>query len=247
VAIDAQDRVVAVGGSTVARFRRNGTLDPSFGDGGSIENVPGYLTAAAIDSQGRIVAVGRSEGSDYFHFLVAGFLPDGAPDPSLGSGSGSVITHRGLAEAVAIDSRNRIVAAGGTLPKNGVVGGFALDRYKPDGGLSRRFGKDGRVATPFRGGVSALARSVAIDSHRRIVAVGGIGSHDFAVARYRPDGTLDHSFSGNGKARGRFAFPRRRHAGLALAGVLDPEDRVIVAGGESHFLLTRLIGNRRHR
>jgi uncharacterized delta-60 repeat protein len=242
VAIDSLDRVITAGGDTIARYRQNGTLDPSFGNGGAIENVPGGLTAVAIDSQGRIVAVGRGEQSDYFHFFVARFLPNGTPDPSFGSGSGSVVTRQGLAMAVAIDSKDRILVAGGTRPEHGVAGGFALDVYKPDGTLARQFGNDGRVTTHFRGRVSALARSVAIDSRGRIVAVGGIGYHDFAVARYRPNGSLDRSFSDNGKASGPFVFPHRRRAGLVRAGAIDRRARIVVAGGESHFLLARFIG-----
>jgi uncharacterized delta-60 repeat protein len=241
VAIDSQDRIVAAGGSTIARYRRNGTLDPSFGDGGAIENLPGFVRAVAIDSQGRIVALGGQE-SGYSRFFVARFLPNGTPDSSFGSGVGWEVTRRGGAEAVAIDAEDRILAAGGSPPQHGTPGGFALDLYKPDGTPARTFGGDGRVTTHFRGPVSALARSVAIDSRGRIVAVGGIGSHDFALARYRRDGSLDRSFSGNGKASGPFAFPHRRHAGLVLAGAIDFRDRIVVAGGESHFLLARFIG-----
>jgi uncharacterized delta-60 repeat protein len=243
VAIDPQDRIVAGGGDTIARYRNNGTLDPSFGDGGAIENVPGFVRAVAIDSQGRIVAVGGQE-SGYSRFFVARFLPNGTPDPAFGSGTGSEVTRRGAAMAVTIDAKGRILAAGGSPPQPGTAGGFALDLYKPDGTLARQFGGDGRVTTHFPGRVSALPCSVAVDSHRRIVAMGRIGVHDYALARYRPHGSLDRSFSKNGKASGPFAFPHRRHAGLALAGAIDSRDRIILAGGESHFLLARFIGYR---
>jgi uncharacterized delta-60 repeat protein len=246
VAIDSWDRIVAAGGNTIARYRHNGTLDPSFGDGGEIENVPGFVRAVAIDSQGRIVAAGGQE-SGYSRFFIARFLPNGTPDPSFGSGNGWEVTRRGSATAVTIDSKDRIFAAGGSPAQHGTAGGFALDVYKTDGTLAGTFGGDGRITTHFRGRVSALARSVAIDSHGRIVAMGGIGAHDYALARYRPHGSLDRSFSKNGKASGPFAFPHRRHAGLALAGAIDSRDRIIVAGGESHFLLARFSGYPKHR
>jgi uncharacterized delta-60 repeat protein len=248
VAIDSQDRVIAAGGDIVARYRQNGTLDPSFGNGGvAIKNFTGTVNAVAIDSEGRIVAVGDHYKGNIDHFLVARFLPNGSPDPSFGSGHGRVTIRRGFATAVAIDSKDRILAAGSSRQLGTSAAGrsFTLALYKPDGTPAQWFGNDGRVTTHWRDRHSALVGSVGIDSHGRPVAIGSHG-HEYALARYHPNGDLDRSFSGNGKASGRFVFPNRRHAGFVHAGVLDPQDRVVVAGGDSHFLLARFIGHGRH-
>jgi uncharacterized delta-60 repeat protein len=246
VAIDSQDRIVIAGEGIVARYRQNGALDPSFGTGGiATPPTPAYLTSVAIDSQGRIVALGDRPAGDSYRFVVMRFLSDGSPDPSFGDGGKVVRPEEGLAYAVAIDSKDQIMAAGGTLSQSGEPGDFRLAFYKEDGTRLRRWGGNGAVTTSFHDR-PARALSVGFDSRGRIVAIGGMG-HAYALARYRRDGSPDRSFSGNGKATGRFTLPQRRHAGLGVrGGAIDQRDRIVVAGG-GHFLLARFIGYRPHR
>jgi uncharacterized delta-60 repeat protein len=246
VAIDAKDRIVIAGPNFVARYRQDGTLDPSFGAGGRANPPTGSivtaLTSVTVDSQGRIVAVGYIEPSfDHFQTLVTRFLANGDPDSSFGNG-GRVIRHReGLSFAAAIDSNDRIMAAGGSLAYSGRPGDFQLAFYNEDGSPVRRFGGHGAVTTSFRDRHSPRVLSVAFDSRGGIVAIGSMG-HDYALARYRPNGKLDRSFSGNGKASGAFGFPHRQHRGFVSGGLIDQRDRLVVAGGESHFLLARFTG-----
>ncbi|HEY7151794.1 MAG TPA: hypothetical protein VH391_08930 [Solirubrobacterales bacterium] len=244
VAIDSKDRIVIAGEGVVARYRQNGTLDPSFSTGGvATPPTPAYLTSVAIDSQGRIVALGDRPAGDGYRFVLMRFLPDGSPDPSFGNGGKVVRPEDGLAFAVAINSKDQIMAAGGTLSQSGEPGDFRLAFYKEDGTRLGRWGGDGEVTTSFHDRHAARALSVGFDSRGRIVAIGGMG-HAYALARYRRDGSLDRSFSGNGKATGRFALPQRRHAGLGVrGGAIDQRDRIVVAGG-GHFLLARFIGYR---
>jgi uncharacterized delta-60 repeat protein len=244
-AIDSQDRIVIAGEGIVARYRQNGTLDPSFGTGG-IATLPtaAYLNSVAIDSQGRIVALGDRPAGDSYRFVLMRFLSDGGPDPSFGNGGKVVRPEEGLAYAVAIDSKDQIMAAGGTLSQSGEPGDFRLAFYKEDGTRLRHWGGNGAVTTSFHDR-PARALSVGFDSRGRIVAIGGMG-HAYTLARYHRDGSLDRSFSANGKAAGRFALPQRRHAGLGVrGGAIDQRDRLVVAGG-GHFLLARFIGYAHH-
>ena len=124
VATDSRGRIVVGGQNTwsdglcVDRFRANGTRDPSFGSGGEVKTVlgaAGGVRAVAIDSQGRIVAAGfaRQSGGDR-DFALARYEPNGALDPSFGTG-GTVTTDLGSAEvatSVAIDTGGRIVVLG---------------------------------------------------------------------------------------------------------------------------------------
>jgi uncharacterized delta-60 repeat protein len=247
VAIDSQDRIVVAGEGIVARYRQNGTLDPSFGTGGiATLPTPAYLNSVAIDSQGRIVALGDRPAGDGYRFVVMRFLSDGRPDPSFGNGGKLVRPEEGLAYALAIDSKDQIMAAGGTLSQAGEPGDFRLAFYKEDGTRVRRWDGTGEVTTSFHDRHSAHVLSVGFDSRGRIVAIGAMG-HAYALARYRRDGSLDRSFSGNGKATGRFTLPHKRHAGLGVrGGAIDQRDRIVVAGG-GHFLLARFIGYRPHR
>jgi uncharacterized delta-60 repeat protein len=251
VAIDSRGRIVAAGtvaglggggGFAVARYRRNGSPDRTFGSDGEVVTDLGRYDAAcalAIDSQGRIVVAGSLRLADppvdNFAFALARYLPDGSLDMSF-SGDGIVTTDFGdlgdHAYAVAVDSQDRIVAAGQGY--TGVDFDFALARYAPDGSLDPEFGDGGKVTTDFRGGDGA--RGVAIDSRGRIVAVGSSSLHldSFALARYRPDGTRDDSFGNDGRARTRFAgFSAARS--VAIDG-----QRLVVAGfNERGFALAR--------
>jgi uncharacterized delta-60 repeat protein len=238
--VDRRDRIVAAGTNNhfdnfcLMRFRQNGTLDRSFGDGGMVvadfgTNEEGALSVA-IDSRGRIVAAGRS----FRAFAVARFKPDGSVDSSFGT-DGEVTTAigtRATAYTVAVDSRDRILAAGTSEFEK-----FALARYDTDGTLDSSFGTGGVVTTDFRGRGGGVF-SLAIDSGNRIVAAGETfysQDDDFALARYDPDGTLDPSFSGNGKVTTN--FPDR---GAAYSVAVRPHGRIVAAGyGDDRFVLVR--------
>ena len=77
------------------------------------------------------------------------------------------------------------------------------------GKLDPTFSGDGKQTTGFRISGSAandVASGVAIQANGKIVVVGGSGdSHGpdlgFALARYNPNGSLDKSFSGDGRQR----------------------------------------------
>jgi uncharacterized delta-60 repeat protein len=90
------------------------------------------------------------------------------------------------------------------------------------------------VTTDF-GGRSRL-NSIVIDAHNRIVAAGAAANHEFALARYKPNGHLDRSFSHNGKVTG----PLRTNAGAGFVGI-DSRRRIVAvaAGGVNEFKLAR--------
>jgi uncharacterized delta-60 repeat protein len=118
-----------------------GDLDPSFGSGGKVTtDFGGYdvASAVAIQADGKVVAAGFTDanvGGGVFDFALARYNTDGSLDPSFGSG-GKLTTDFGSfndgAEAIAIQSDGKIVAAGST--KVGDVLGrdydFALARYR---------------------------------------------------------------------------------------------------------------------
>jgi uncharacterized delta-60 repeat protein len=144
VAIDANGRIVVAGfaqahrSSTsfaLARYLPDGALDPTFGRDGVVKTPVvglGGATAMAFDSRGRIVAAGNG----YSTFTVARYRPNGRLDPSFG-GDGSVAMGRAdgaFANSVAIDAKDRIVAAGTNRGESGRArGDFMLARYFGDG------------------------------------------------------------------------------------------------------------------
>jgi uncharacterized delta-60 repeat protein len=246
VALDAKGRIVAAGGAAdgasqffaLARYKRNGHLDRSFGRDGKVTTKFGRkgfgATGVAIDSRDRIVAIGSTGKGENPNFALARYKPNGHLDRSF-SGNGRVTTDlRGFhdqAESVAIDSRGRIVVAGSTghPPTPGsryLDWDFALVRYTRDGRLDPSFGTGGKVVTDF-GSFFDFATAVAIDSDDRTVVGGSAVSFTNAVvARYRQDGSLDPTFGTGGEATADFGDGYTSGRGLAI----DSSGRIVTAG-----------------
>jgi uncharacterized delta-60 repeat protein len=135
---------------------------------------------------------------------------------------------------VAIQTDGTIVAVGGQYNPFPLVDDFALARYNPDGSPDPTFGTGGKLTTDF-GGVDQ-GNGVAIQADGRIIAVGAGGpSHDFTLARYNSDGSLDPTFGAGGKLTTDFGgFDR------ANAVALQTDGKIVTAGvGNERFGLAR--------
>ena len=104
------------------------------------------------------------------------------------------------AEGVVVQSDGRTLIAYDAVPSSH---SFNLLRLGVDGSLDASFGGDGTIETQFDGHPVSVS-DVAMLSDGRIVAGGvvetSLGDTSFAVARYRPDGGLDPTFTGDGTA-----------------------------------------------
>jgi uncharacterized delta-60 repeat protein len=253
LAIDSRGRIVAGGTSqhhfALARYKPNGTLDPSFGNGGIVTTNFGYYEArsVAIDTHDRVVAAGWVNNPSMSGFGIVRFKRNGDLDPSFGGG-GTVTTSFGVSSSafpnsVKIDQRGRIVVGGYTSAGNGSHYDFALARYLPDGNPDDSFSGNGRVTTDI--GRYESGESLAIDRHGRIVLGGGSGHkravHRFTVIRYRPGGTLDPSFGGDGVSTARF----KDDAGANSIGI-DSKGRIVATGGRFDVARFRTDGNLDH-
>ena len=100
---------------------------------------------------------------------------------------------------LALQPDGKIIAVG-TTDFISLRGDFAIARYNTDGTLDTSFDGDGKVTTDFSGGHDE-ARAVALQTDGKIV-VGGYATvlgGQSALARYNSDGTLDTTFSSDGK------------------------------------------------
>jgi uncharacterized delta-60 repeat protein len=124
---------------------------------------------------------------------------------------------------------------------------FALARYDANGTLDTSFSGDGKQTTAF-GGQSDIATGVAIQEDGRIVVsghsfTGGAALRDFALARYDPDGSLDASFSGDGKQTADLGSND-----IANGIALQSDGKIVVAGSQepdvlnSKFAIARFEG-----
>ncbi len=233
VVIQADGKIVVVGYANMAssidfavvRYNSDGTLDTDFGTEGvqttDFASASDTAYSVAIDADGKIVVAGTASGYD---FGVVRYNTDGTLDTSF-SHDGMVTTHLGSGAGsgydVAIQSDGKIVVAGTALDDFGVV------RYNTDGTLDTSFSGDGMVTTDLSG--SDYAYAVAIQSDGKIVVVGytvSSGNWNFAVVRYTMDGSLDTSFSDDGKVTTDFGSTRDR----ANAVAIQSDGGIVVAG-----------------
>ncbi len=213
-------------------FAQPGKLDLSFGNGGVVstngDNTLSFGWAVAIQPDGKIVTVGRGGTRS---FAVARYNPNGSLDISFGL-NGIVLTSIGSvydsAYGVAIQGDGKIVVAGTTHLAN--AGGyiFAVVRYNTNGSLDTSFNGTGIVTTSVGGYSSDFANSVALQTDGKIVVAGyGYNSSnaDFALVRYKTDGSLDLSFNG-----GIVITPVGTSFDLASSVSIQPDGKIVAAG-----------------
>jgi uncharacterized delta-60 repeat protein len=236
IVLQSDGRIVVVGEAfagdaesfnfALARYNTNGSLDPGFGSGGKVSTDFGgvdFGTGAALQPDGKIVAVGSSESQ----FALARYNNDGSLDSGFGSG-GKVITAfpsgLGDATAVTLQGDRKILVAG----YSGFYD-FTLARYESNGNLDSSFGSGGTVITDFFGS-SDQGLAVALQSDGKAIVAGAVfnpsGSTDFGLARYNTSGNLDSSFGSNGRVTTDFSGLEDQ----AWAIAIQSDGKIVVAG-----------------
>ncbi len=213
----------------VRRYEADGTVDFSFGAGGSVslfEAAGGWLADVALDASGRILAVGDAGPSPSKSALVR-LNGDGTVDSSFGSG-GVVMTSLGTAatvgRAVAVQSDGKILFAGNLMlagtKKSGPHNAIFLARCHANGALDTSFGTGG-VTTRDLTTANDIVHpgAIALQSNGKILLAGSAGSDRWAITRYLANGAADAGF-------GVVKFTGRTIGGLAV----DAQDRIVASG-----------------
>lgn len=190
VAEGPDDTIVVAAGKTVFRFLPDGSLDPSFADGGELtvadpEGLPFTLHDLVLDPEGRIYLLGEVEipgirllasydgrTIPLTQGAIVRYDPSGALDRSFGGGGGAVVTDFGQPAYY----RGPVPPPGESLDPRytKAVTGIAGGSIDGEGDLTVL----GRITT-IEGCIRAAANST-----RRL------------VARFTPAGDLDPSFGG---------------------------------------------------
>jgi len=229
VVIQTDGKIIAAGVSnpdslcsagTIARYNPNGSLDLNFGTNGKvIMDCLDMLDIAsiALQADGRMVLVGTSTGV----LGVVRLNQDGTPDNTFGTNGLVVQFSAGYGNACVIQPDGKIIAAG--MGPNG----FTITRLNTDGSIDNSFGTNGIASTTF-GSVNA-AYAVALQPDGKIVVAGSSGpasQHDFAVARFDSDGSLDNSFGTGGKVLTTIGGADDR----ARSAAVQPDGKILLAG-----------------
>ena len=127
---------------------------------------------------------------------------------------------------VAIQSDHKILVTGSS--SDGVDFDFAVARYNSDGSIDTTFGSNGMVTTAI-GSTDDYGNRNILQNDGKILLVGyiavGSSGRQFALVRYNSDGSLDTSFSGDGK----WTAPIASYD-LASAITLQSDGKILIAG-----------------
>jgi uncharacterized delta-60 repeat protein len=188
----------------------------------------------ALQPDGKIIAVGsvRTSGGSLAASAVFRYNTNGSLDTTFG-GNGYVRVEHGVDRAVVLQPDGKIVCAGGG--GDSFSSDFQIVRLNADGSSDTTFDGDGHVAIDFASSGDG-AYGLALQPDGKIIAAGrsrtspADGTRDnYAVARLLPDGSLDATFSGDGKVTTDFA--NLEDYGYAV--VLQPDGKIVISGQAS--------------
>ena len=246
IAVQTDGKIVAAGRFTedfaLIRYNPDGSLDTTFsGDGWLTTNFGQWaeIGDVTIQANGKIVVAGNSLVNDYdYDVALARYHPDGTLDTTF-SGDGKQTTDFGGADnwssGLAIQPNGKIVVAGSMW--NGTNSDFAVYRYLSNGSLDTTFSGDGMVNINF--GRSEGAYDLAIQSDGKILVAGNVYCYRpctyVGIARLNANGSLDTTFSGNGKQTTKAGIDSTIEiSSLAL----QPDGKIVLAGQK--FMYTDL-------
>ncbi len=251
IAIQNDGKIVSAGLITIGgeytmgvlRYFANGSLDTTFGNGGMVSI--DFDTAAQfneaysvnIQSDGKIIVAGSAEINTDRGFAVARLNTNGSLDNSF-DGDGKKVVQLGLigyvdiARDVLIDASGKIILVGEmTTLSHGKD--FALLKLHADGNIDTTFGNNGLASANFSG-LDDIGYSGVILMDGRI-AVGGsttvFSDTDFGLAVFTSNGTLDNSFSGNGKHNTDFGAGNDQAFDIKQQG----DGKILLAGSSTIF------------
>jgi uncharacterized delta-60 repeat protein len=236
----------------VVRYNTNGSLDTSFGSGGtaladfssyygknSRLSVYAWDDSAALYPQagtvndGKIVLAGHaavSSSSSGQHALpLARFNTNGTLDATFGN-QGEVITTfsvgTNMKASVVVQPDGKIVVAAGSNT------GFELARYNANGTLDTTFGSGGQVVTSF--GQASYTTALLLQPDGKLIVTGDMdpssGGHFWEVVRYNSNGSLDSTFGSGGIVSGTFGTGADGEAAALYPSGAANAGKIVVVG-----------------
>jgi uncharacterized delta-60 repeat protein len=230
VLVTAGGKIVAAGmlhGTlALARYNPDGSLDDSFGNGGTVLTPQAGVFARALLElpDGRLVVAGGTAGPGLYgetlHDSLVRYTADGSLDESFGS-QGTSLGLPGSPEALVRQPDGKLVTAGSA----------GLARYNADGSIDQSFAREPVVES---------VNDVVLQPDGKLVSVGTwitLHATSWVVRRFNSSGVPDPGFCVSS------AFP----SGEAHAVALQSNGRLLVAGvaptSRSGFTIRRYLGD----
>jgi uncharacterized delta-60 repeat protein len=188
---DGKIVVAGIAGTTdpyiVARYKLDGSPDPTFGSSGGKQISPFTVLAhaVAIQSDGKIIVGGVGQGNLPFSAALFRLNPGGSSDTTFGSGGLVVVNFPAESSIydIAVLPDGKILVCGEVFLDNS----FLLIRLNTNGTLDTSFGNSGTVRAKM-GATNQLigaARAIAIQPDQKIVAV-GFAEDSWAICQVPP-------------------------------------------------------------
>jgi uncharacterized delta-60 repeat protein len=187
-------------GAGTAAWAASGDIDPGFGGGDGIAELPvegSNFKALVVDPQGRTIVATAEQGDSHRKIHVVRFQRDGTPSPDFGTNGVTRVTFgpdEQTLVALFLRSDGKIVlSAHHNSPNDIPPSGSALARLTPNGQLDPSFGDQGILRFPRD---PSSPQFLAMDGANRVYAIDRIGSNTYELIRLDPDGQLDTTYAG---------------------------------------------------
>lgn len=192
---------------------QDGTYDSSFNDDGLLEIVfdsaHQYYVSSAIQSDGKIISVGRVGTVSNRNILLVRVNSDGTIDNTFGTNGKFYLHIKYLenfysAQKITLQEDDKILISGYADFFNSYYYDFYVLKLNTDGSVDSSFGENGITIVDF--GYRDFGRSLALNTDGSIILTGYIhdvdNQHDtrFAICKLKSNGSLDSSFGVNGKS-----------------------------------------------
>jgi uncharacterized delta-60 repeat protein len=214
---------------TLLRYNSDGTPDNSFsGDGiltGYMNAGINPLVALLLKSDGKLIAVINAETCK---LALYRYNADGSPDLTFDGDGMMIIANDDImstATAALLQPDGAMVVAGTKANK------FSIERLHSDGSLDNSFSAVGHMFVDFNLN-NQLATSIVLQPDGKMIIGGYVKEwplSDMAVARVTSNGSLDNSFSGDGKQVIELGYGVDMIQSLSLQG-----GRLYVAGSTTY-------------
>ena len=247
VALLSDDRIVLTSSPSgdnekhgIMLFTSDGVLDNSFAGDGRLKiasggpNMDVWTTAVTVTSDDKIMIVGTSPDNSWdYRMKVYRLNTDGSLDTSFSNNGMRNVNFPGgvdhLANAVVMTGDKTVVGGSAAASWSRHDMGIAQLKANGQNDLAGFADGAGKLYVDFGFGDSDV-RELLVQADGKIVAIGESQVFDnddsVAVARLNADGSLDTSFSDDGK----FAYDFGTGDSYGWAGAIDEDGRIVVAG-----------------